>query len=154
MTALEFWNEYLESTYQSAEQATYSGELVFEQNGLTGSEQLRLVKNNTKRACFTLFDSFQINMESIPVSGATYIVEDFNENPCCIIKVDDVKILEFNDISWPLAMLDGEDQNLSEWRERTAELFKEEADLCGFEFSGNSKIVCEIFHLIYSPKKN
>ena len=79
-------------------------------------------------------------------------LEDTQENPCAVIRVKDVKIIPFSQISWELAQQDGEDENLEAWQEKERDFFEEEADLCGFDFDEEMPVVCEIFELVY--KKN
>ena len=149
MTTSEFWNAYLKSTNRSEENAVYSGELCFEDSGFTGRTQLSLVLSGAKTATFTPFDSFEINREPIPVAGEVYVVLDSNEEPCAVVEVTDVNVLPLNEIPWDLASRDGEDENLAEWQDKMREFVADEADLCGFEACEDSKIVCEIFHVIY-----
>ena len=149
MTTAEFWKSYLTATNQKAENATYSGELVFEDSGFTGQTQLSLVLSGAKTAIFTPFDSFEINRESIPVDGEVYVVLDSEEEPVAILEVTNVSVIPFNEIPWDLAARDGENENLSDWQDKMRELLEDEADLCGFEVREDSKIVCEIFRVIY-----
>ena len=149
MTTAEFWKSYLKATNQKTENAVYSGELVFEDSGFTGKTQLSLVLSGAKTATFTPFDSFEINRESIPVSGEVYVVLDSEEEPVAILEVTNVTVIPFNEIPWDLAALDGENENLSDWQDKMREFLEDEADLCGFEVREDSKIVCEIFRVIY-----
>ena len=125
MTPTQYFNQYLKDTGKKPDSVTYSGELIFDDTGFIGSEQVRMVLNGQKKAAFTAFDYFDINLEKIPVAGCEYIVEDTSETPCGIIRISDVKVLPFNEISWEL-------------------------DLSGFEFNESSLVVVEIFDLIYS----
>ncbi|WP_407428821.1 ASCH domain-containing protein [Treponema sp.] len=152
MTEIEFWKSYLKATDQSEENAVYSRELVFEDSGFTGTSQLSLVLSGAKTAVFTPLDSIEINRESVPVAGETYIVLDSKDEPCCVIELTDVNILPFNEISWELAKRDGENENLSDWQDKMHEFLEDEADLCGFEAREDSKIVCEIFRVIYKKE--
>ena len=149
MTTAEFWKSYLKATNQSEENAVYSGELVFEDTGFTGQTQLSLVLSGAKTATFTPFDSFEINRESIPVAGEVYVMLDSAEEPSGILEVTNVSVVPLNEIPWDLAQRDGENENLSDWQDKMREFLEDEADLCGFEAREDSKIVCEIFRLIY-----
>jgi uncharacterized protein YhfF len=149
MTTAEFWKSYLKATNQKTENAVYSGELVFEDSGFTGKTQLSLVLSGAKTATFTPFDSFEINRESIPVAGEVYVVLDSEEEPVAILEVTNVTVIPFNEIPWDLAARDGENENLSDWQDKMREFLDDEADLCGFEVREDSKIVCEIFRVIY-----
>lgn len=149
MTTSEFWKQYLKDTNQNENEAVYSGELVFEDEGMTGRTQLSMVLSGSKTAMFTPLETIEINMEKMPVSGEVYVVLDTNDEPRCVIELTDVRIIPLNEISWELARKDGEDEDMQDWKEKMEEFLEEEADLCGFEALPDSKIVCEIFKLIY-----
>jgi uncharacterized protein YhfF len=149
MTTAEFWKSYLKATNQKEENAVYSGELCFEDTGLTGQTQLSLVLSEAKTATFTPFDAFEINRESIPVAGEVYVVLDSKDEPCAVLEVNNVSVIPFNEIPWDLARRDGENENLDDWRAKMRDNLEDEAALCGFEVREDSKIVCEIFSIIY-----
>ncbi len=149
MTPFEFWTEYLKKTGQTAENAVYNGELCFEDTSWAGQSQLSLVLAGKKTAIFTPFPSFDINRESVPCGGEVYIVEDTAEEPSAVIRVKDVKLIPFNQIDWELARQDGENENLEDWQDKEREFFEDEADLCGFDFTEDMLVVCEIFELVY-----
>lgn len=145
----EYWDKFLADSKQDPEEVGFAGELYFEDKGFTGITQLSLVLSGRKTALFYSYDSFVINHEPLPLADEMYIVEDKNDDPKCIIQLTDVNIIPFGEISWQLASRDGEDENLEQWRNRQREFLQEEADICGFEFNEGSKIVCEIFNVIY-----
>ena len=149
MTTSEFWKQYLKDTNQNENEAVYSGELVFENEGMTGRTQLSMVLSGSKTAMFTPLETIEINLEKMPVTGEVYVVLDTNDEPRCVIELTDVRIIPLNEISWELARKDGEDEDMQDWKEKMEEFLEEEADLCGFEALPDSKIVCEIFKLIY-----
>ena len=149
MTTSEFWKQYLKDTNQNENEAVYSGELVFEDEGMTGRTQLSMVLSGSKTAMFTPLETIEINLEKMPVTGEVYVVLDTNDEPRCVIELTDVRIIQLNEISWELARKDGEDEDMQDWKEKMEEFLEEEADLCGFEALPDSKIVCEIFKLIY-----
>ena len=149
MTTSEFWKQYLRDTNQNENEAVYSGELVFEDEGMTGRTQLSMVLSGSKTAMFTPLETIEINMEKMPVTGEVYVVLDTNDEPRCVIELTDVRIIPLNEISWELARKDGKDEDMQDWKEKMEEFLEEEADLCGFEALPDSKIVCEIFKLIY-----
>lgn len=147
----DFWNDFLEKTHQNKDEVGFSGELQFEDNNFTGLEKLNLVLSGQKTVIFSPFEAYAINREPMPLNGEVYIVEDRNKEPRCIIEVTDVLVLPFNDVGWELARQEGEDENLEQWREKQREYMKDEADLCGFVFKDDSKVVAQIFHVIYRP---
>ena len=149
MTSGQFFQKYLKDNTIKEEDIVYSGEMCFESSGVTGIEQCELVKTGKKTCCFTAFESFDINLEPLPVVGEIYVVENTEEKPFCIIELDDVKVLPFKEVSWEMARQEGEDQNLEEWRDKQREYMEEEAALCGFDFTDESLVVFEHFHVIY-----
>ncbi len=149
MTSAEFWQRYIRDSKQNEENVCYSGELCFEDQGVTGLTQLDLVLAEKKTALFTPYESFEINLEPLPVAGENYVVLDSGDNPRAIIEVVDVKVIPFNEISPELALRDGEDESFEMWKEKETEFFTEEAEICGFKFTKDLKVVCEIFQVVY-----
>ena len=47
-----------------------------------------------------------------------------------------------------MAKLEGEDENLEQWKERKTEYLQEEGDILGFEFSPDLKLVFQTFKVI------
>ena len=149
MSISEYWEKFLRESKQNPDEVGFSGEMVFDGNAVSGTERLSLVLGGKKTAMFSAFDSYGINREPLPVSGELYIVEDAAGEPKCIVEITDVNLVPFSEVSWNLAERDGEDENLAAWREKTRELMEDEAAVCGFEFTDSSKLVCEIFRVIY-----
>ena len=48
-----------------------------------------------------------------------------------------------------MARLEGEDENLGQWKERKQEYLKDEGDILGFEFTPDIKLVFQTFNVIY-----
>lgn len=149
MTTAEFWESYLAATAQSGEEAAFSGELCFDDDWSSGGGRLNLVLSGAKTAVFTPLDSIGINREPVPVAGEVYVVLDSKDEPRCIVEVTDVNVIPLNEIPWDLARRDGECVNLADWQARMLEILADEADLCGFEAREDSRIVCEIFRVIF-----
>ncbi len=149
MTVQEFWEDYLKKTNQNPKETVFSGELFFEDRGVTGQEQLALVLSGAKTAMFRPYESYEINLEPLPISGEVYVVLNSNDEPVCIIELTDVNVIPFNEIPWGLAQKDGENENLTDWKDKMSEQIQEEADICGFSFTDETKIVCEVFKVIF-----
>ena len=82
------------------------------------------------------------------MSGEYYIVKDAEEEAVCAIQIQRVEILPFNEVPWNLAALEGEDENLQEWRGRTREALEEEAEIIGYEFREDIKLVFMEFEIV------
>ena len=149
MTIGEYWDKFLAESKQNPDEVGFSGELSFAERGVVGNEQLALVLSGKRTVTFTAFDSYAINREPLPVSGEVFIVEDKDGEPRGIVEVTDGSVIPFGEITWELARREGEDESLEEWREKQRDYMEDEAALCGFEFTDSSKVVCEVFRLIY-----
>lgn len=143
-----FWNEFLLKTGRD-EQTKCSGDLFFEAKGFVGNELISLVMSGRKTAFFSSFATYSIDQEPLPVSGELFIVFDNQENPCCVIEIESVNIIPFNEISWEMAKKEGEDNSLQEWRERKQEILEDEGAILGFDFSLEIKLVFQTFSVVY-----
>ena len=149
MTVLdEYWQNFLKSTGRDIDEKC-SGDLFFEAKGFVSDQLTALVLSEKKTAFFTSFTTYAIDEEPLPVSGELYIVLDRANNPVCVIEITSVTILPFNEVTWEMAKLEGEDENLEQWKERKTEYLQDEGDVLGFEFSPDLKLVFQTFKVIY-----
>lgn len=150
MTVLdEYWNKFLSDTNRNPEDRC-SGDLNFEAKGFVCDELNTLLLTGKKTAFFSSFATFTIDQEPLPVSGELYIVLDRAENPLCVIEIESVNVIPFNEITWGMAQKEGEDNNLEEWREKHQEYLEEEGHILGFEFTPDIKMVYQTFKVVYS----
>lgn len=149
MTELdEYWNKFLAEKSLPPE-TRCSGDLFFEAKGFVRDELTALVVTNRKTAFFSSYATFTIDQEPLPVSGELYIVVDRANKPCCVIELEDVQIIPFNEVTWEMAAKEGEDENLEEWRQKQTEYLEDEGAVLGFEFSPDIKLVYQSFKVIY-----
>lgn len=149
MTELdEYWFKFLKDTNRSNEDKC-AGDLNFEAKGFLGDELLTLVLADKKTAFFSSWATYAIDQEPLPVTGELYIVIDRANNPRCIIEIESVAVLPFNEVTWEMAKQEGEDENLEAWREKEQEYLEDEAAVLGFEFTPDMKLVFQTFRVIY-----
>ena len=149
MTPLdEYWNKFIKETGRS-EDDKCAGDLTFEAKGFVGTELITLVLTNKKTAFFTSWATYSIDQEPLPVSGELYVVLDRADKPRAIIETQSVEIVPFNEVTWEMARLEGEDENLGAWRERKQEYLEDEGAILGFEFTPEIKLVFQTFKVIY-----
>lgn len=149
MTELDqYWEKFIKASGRS-EDDKCSGDLNFEAKGFVGNEKLALVLGGQKTAFFASWPTFSIDMEPLPVSGELYIVVDRANNPQCVIELESVEIVPFNKVTWEMAKLEGEDENLGAWKERQQENLEDEGALVGFEFTPDIKLVFQTFKVVY-----
>ncbi|MCR5062203.1 MAG: ASCH domain-containing protein [Treponema sp.] len=144
----EFWNEFLKATGRDEEERC-AGDLNFEAKGFVADEMIALVLSGKKTAFFTSWSTYAIDQEPVPVSGELYLVLDRNEKPVCVIETQSVQVIPFNEVTWEMAKLEGEDESLEVWREKKQEYLEEEGDIMGFEFTPDIKLVFQTFNVVY-----
>ncbi len=144
----EFWQKFI--TDKNLPQETKcAGDLFFEAKGFVGDELTALVISGQKTAFFSSYATFAIDQEPLPVSGELYIVVDRAQEPVCVIELESVNVLPFNEVTWEMAKQEGEDENLEAWREKHQEYLEDEGAVLGFEFSPDIKVVFQSFKMIY-----
>ena len=149
MTILdEYWNKFITEKGLSPE-TKCAGDLFFEAKGFVGTELTALVLSGQKTAFFSSYATFAIDQEPLPVSGEMYIVVDNAHNPVCVIELESVNVLPFNEVTWEMAKKEGEDENLEVWREKHKEYLEDEGAVLGFDFTPDIKIVFQSFRMIY-----
>lgn len=144
----EYWNKFIEDTGRS-EDDRCAGDLNFEAKGFVGDELISLVLADKKTAFFTSWATYAIDQEPLPVSGELYVVLDRANNPRCVIEVESVNVIPFNEVTWGMAQKEGEDEDLTQWRERKQEYLEDEGAILGFEFTPDIKLVYQTFKVIY-----
>ena len=149
MTELdEYWEKFIRATGRSEEDRC-SGDLNFEAKGFVGNEKLALILGGQKTAFFASWPTFSIDMEPLPVSGELYIVVDRSNAPRCIIELESIEVVPFNEVTWEMAKQEGEDENLEQWREKKKGYLEDEGAVLGFEFTPDIKVVFQTFKMVY-----
>ena len=80
------------------------------------------------------------------------MVLDRAGQPQCVIEFENIQILPYNEVTWEMAKLEGEDENLDAWKERQQEYLEEEGNILGFDFSPDIKLVFQEFKVVYRSK--
>lgn len=144
----EYWDKFLQANNLPSD-TKCAGDLNFEAKGFICDELTSLVISGQKTAFFSSYATFTIDQEPLPVSGELYILLDRAENPVCVIELQSVNIIPFNEVTWEMAKQEGEDQNLSEWKQKHQEYLEDEGAILGFEFTPDIKLVFQTFRVIY-----
>ncbi len=149
MTELdEYWEKFLKETGRDSDERC-AGDLNFEAKGFVGDELVSLVISGKKTAFFSSYATFAIDGEPLPVSGELYIVVDRADNPRCVIELQSVEVIPFNEITWEMAKQEGEDENMTDWRNKEQEYLEEEGAVLGFSFTPDIKLVFQTFRVVY-----
>lgn len=114
---------------------------------------LDLVLIGKKRATSSSLKGYQLEGGKIPSIGDMSVITDWDENPRCVIKTTNVRIIPYKDITFDIARLEGEDDNLDSWRANHEKFFTEEGKEIGYEFSEDMDVVFEEFEVVEIIKR-
>lgn len=144
----EYWNKFIKDTNRSPDDRC-AGDLNFEAKGFVGDELVSLILSGKKTAFFTSWATYSIDQEPLPISGELYIVLDRANNPRCVIETESVSVVPFNEVTWSMAQLEGEDEDLATWKEKKQEYLEDEGAILGFDFTPDIKLVFQTFKVVY-----
>lgn len=151
MTVEEMWRNYLKSIGESigTSERTYEA-WYFCDNETDANNLADLARRGIKRATASLKKSYEIENEPLPKEKDLSIITDFYGAAVCIIEVEKVEIIPFNEITEEYAKIEGEgDGSLAYWREGHLNFFKKEAIALDFEFSENELVVFMTFKVVH-----
>jgi uncharacterized protein YhfF len=144
-----YWYHFLEASGRDKDEKC-AGDMNFDAPGFVGDELVSLVLAGKKTAIFTSYASYAADNEPLPASGELYVVLDRSETPRCIIETTEVTIVPFDGVTWEMAQLEGEDEDLTAWREKHREYLEDEGAVVGFDFTPGTKLVFQTFRVVYA----
>lgn len=140
--AKKYWD-----TYWKGKEAPLS--VTSWQFGGIPDELAQLVKNGVKSATCSLHLFYELENEPLPKVDDYSIVLNSKDEPVCIIRTSDVKIMPMNEVPPNFAYAEGEgDRSYDHWREVHIEFFTNELKGVSRKFSEDMLLVCERFELI------
>lgn len=114
------------------------------------NECARLINIGKKTASCSLKAGWDIDHEPLPVAGALTVVLNWQQEPVCIIKVTEVTICPFNEVTAEFAAAEGEgDCTYAWWQQAHTKFFTQYAKTVGATFSEDSLLVLERFEKVY-----
>ncbi|MGX7030333.1 ASCH domain-containing protein [Vagococcus zengguangii] len=138
-----FWNKFIEAT--GNQQAVLGESWRFGNSEETADELGELVLQGIKTATSSALDAYQKANEPIPtVKENTYdILLDGRGKPIAILKITNVSVITFNQITPEFAYKEGEgDRSLAYWREV-------HQDFWGADYEEEMGVVCEEFQVVW-----
>lgn len=112
-------------------------------------ELAQLVKDGVKSATCSLHLLYEIENESLPKVNDYSIILNSMDEPVCMIRTSDVKIMPMNEVPPEFSFAEGEgDRSYDHWRKVHIEFFTNELKEVGRKFSEEILLVCEYFELI------
>lgn len=151
MTANEiadFWGRYLKSAEKPAG-TTFKESFYFGYYEELANELLRLVLTGQKTATTSSYLAYANAGEALPKVGDLSIVTDWSGRPACVIETTQVLTLPFNQMTFDLCRLEGEDENLASWQENHRQAFTHSGPEEGYVFSEEMSVVFEVFRVVY-----
>ncbi|EPR7549235.1 ASCH domain-containing protein [Vibrio fluvialis] len=117
------------------------------------NECARLINDDVKRASCSLKAGYDADSEPLPEVGRITVVLNWQQEPVCIIRLNKVEVMPFNQISAEFAALEGEgDDTYAWWRAAHIDFFTQYAQEVGVAFNEESDIVLEYFEKVFPLK--
>ena len=107
--------------------------------GISANQLVELVLEGKKTATTYLYEDDEKYKEN-DIS----ILTDINGNDVCLIQTKKIIITTFKNITWDLAVLEGENNSLDDWRKEHYNFFKK----INSSFNKDTKVAFEIFEMI------
>lgn len=112
-------------------------------------ELAQLVVDGLKTATCSNYLVYELENEPLPKVDDYSIVLNSKDEPVCIIRTSEVKIMPMNEVPLDFTFAEGEgDRTYEHWHKVHIEFFTKELKTLGGEFSEEMLLVCERFELI------
>lgn len=147
--AEKMWREFLKiADDNSLKKDEFNYKCI--QFGKSHNELGELIRLGIKKATTSLKYLYEIENERYPQIGDYNIVLNSEEEAICIIKIIDVKSLNFCDVNENFAKLEGEgDKTLMYWNRVHKAFFEEELVEYKKEFAEDMEVILEKFLVVY-----
>lgn len=109
---------------------------------------LDLVLKGQKRATSSSLAAFELGDEAMPKEGELSVITDWDGNPRCVVRTKKLHILPYEEITYDLAKLEGEDETLDSWKRSHERFFTREGEVLGYHFSPQMPVVFEEFEVV------
>ena len=120
----------------------------FENDEESCNHILSLVLDGKKRATPSSLLAYEKTGESVPQVDEISVITYWDGTPGCIVETTNVRIIPYSEMTYDIAKLEGEDDNLESWKETHKHFFTEEGKELGYVFSENMPVVFEEFEVI------
>lgn len=126
----------------------YFEEFSFGDTPEMADELLQLVLDGKKTATVSVI----LEDDPIPQIDDVSLVLDGRGKPACEIKTKFVELLPFEELTWEMVKLEGEDETFEQWKSGNIRYWKRDAQKRGYEFSEQITMAFEIFeiHKVFS----
>lgn len=147
MNAIEaYWEKFLKETGRPDQAYTY---WHFELTEKLANQLAEFVVRGQKKATASSLYSFEYGDDPMPQVGDLSVITNWIGEPQCIIETTSIQVIPFQDITFELASLEGEDEHLESWREGHIRYYEKICKSLGKEFTWEMPVVFEQFKVIY-----
>lgn len=138
--AKDLWNEY--SKNNNVKSTSY--DIIH-----YDYETIDLLLSGNKRAISSLKKIYDIKKKNLPYPNEYKIIFDKKNEVVGIVRVEDVKIVKFKDISYDFALAEAEgDYTLAYWKYAHSNKFREALEEYDISFNVDMEVVCEYIKLV------
>ena len=142
----DFWDSFLE---EKGLNVGCDSVYRFGRNEEESDRLLKLVLRGKKRAATSSYTGYKVTGEDIPEKGQYCIITDWDGIPRAVVRTTRVTVVPFNEINEEMAQREGEDKELSAWREKHSLFFVKDGGIKGYTFTEDMPVVYEEFRLEY-----
>ena len=95
-----------------------------------------------------MMSCFEFGDETMPKEGELSVITDWDGNPRCVVRTKKLHVLPYEEITYDLAKLEGEDETLDSWKRSHERFFTREGEMLGYHFSPQMPVVFEEFEVV------
>ena len=145
MTVEDYWGNFKRINNLNDDEKYFDAFSFFDISE-EGIERLtKLVIDGKKKATTSAF----LEDEEYPHIGSYSIVLNSKNEPVCIIRTTNTRILRLKDMSLQLALKEGESDSLEDWFFDHNLMFEKESQELGYKFCMDMPIFFEEFEVVY-----
>ncbi len=150
MNAQELWSHYRRENEAAPER--YAA-FAFGNTKALADELADLVNEGVKTATCSNFAAYELEGTPLPKKGEFAIVLDGNEASICVIQLQKVSVMAFNEVTKEHAWKEGEgDRTYAYWRKAHIDFFKAASEkIPALQFDEEMPVLCEEFVVVYRP---
>jgi uncharacterized protein YhfF len=147
-----YWDQFLENLPEGSDPSPrYAGDFCFGSEPEQAPELAELVIQGTKTATGSLLWALEADRKPKPRTGDHWIVTRGGDDPACVIRTLEAKVIPFDEVGEGYAFRGGEgDRTLVSWRALYWDYIAWECARIGCEPHEKAPLVMETFQVVYS----
>lgn len=114
----------------------------------TANQLLKLVLAGKKTATSSSLRGYEKDNAPLPQAGDSSIITFWDGTPGCVVKTTRVRVIPYNEMTYDIVRLEGEDDTLESWQKTHAAFWRAEGQRCGYAFSEDMPVVFEEFEVL------